>query len=1092
MPAPTTTDDYLELVRKSNLVDAEKLEEYFQENPPASLPQQPTLCAGRLVRDGLLTNFQAKQLRLGKYRGFTIGKYKLLERLGAGGSGTVYLCEHLVMRRRVAIKVLPGIKAENSATLARFHREARAVAALDHPNIVHAYDIDHVKNVHFLVMEYVDGCSLQELIENRGPLDINRAAHYIQQAALGLQHLHESGLVHRDIKPGNLLLDRQGTVKILDLGLARFFHDEQDNLTKEHSQANILGTADYLSPEQAMNSHDVDIRTDIYSLGATLYFLLTGRRPFEGKDLPQKLLMRHMVDPPLIRAFRPAVPTELEAVAFKMMARDPVQRYPDPHAVVEALAPWTQTPVPPPTDEEMPRLCLAARSSASPSSSSSHPRAAPKPAAAAVTNASEAAANGSASASQPNADESLSDSNWPLVLETLENLPGEEEQASLQDVGGDTAKVISTTREIENRAAARSSPSGPDARFAPVHAVVKKYKWQLAVAAAAMLLALLGGIALQRWLSPADPSPGRDKTFAAAPEAPAVPEKQSGENTQKPTEKDRPPAEDKNKPAALPEPKEKTKPHLLAIDPPRQPARLLVTDTGKLNTYRTVREALRHAKSGDLIVVQKDSHEEHLTLDETTPQNITIEGRSPSGKPVQWLPVPKTGPAIPLMKVSNGAGICLRRFVLDGQKQVRNLVVLTGNCPGVTVEEIEFQNFLFSAIRFIDCVGTEKQPVTLTRLRAVGGEKCDVALHFETRGGGGSEYCQVRDCRFEGPYKAMVRLVSPLKETQFERNRFFQADSGVWYRRTMSPHPVRLSLVSNTFSDLKQGLRFETVPPLPESSLVVNNNLFANTSRLCTIDGFKHRPDKLTANWIWFDQENPVKSTAAINCGFRRTFEVPQGTLASGMLNIVCDHQFQVWLNGALVGEGEFTLLTRRVYAFPLGQHVRPGKNVLAVHGKNRLRANGRFGAAGLLVQLVYQVEGGAPVLIESDSRWKSSKEPPAGWQQPAFDDSAWPAARVLEVTREQGPGAWKNLVWDSLVQERLGERMPPLIPAPKGNIRGRGCIENYPLLEARTKEFTLPNDPTSDDAKFLRYPKASELFKSGSNGSPVGVPPLN
>src|SRR5262249_5685100 len=153
--------------------------------------------------------------------------------------------------------------AKDPAALNRFLREARAVAALDHPNIVHAYDIDQDNDLHFLVMEYVDGSNLQDLVKKVGPLEVTRACHYIRQAALALQHAHEKGLVHRDVKPGNILVDRAGTVKILDMGLARFFHDEDDNLTRKYNE-DVLGTADYLSPEQALDSHDVDIRADIY------------------------------------------------------------------------------------------------------------------------------------------------------------------------------------------------------------------------------------------------------------------------------------------------------------------------------------------------------------------------------------------------------------------------------------------------------------------------------------------------------------------------------------------------------------------------------------------------------------------------------------------------------------------------------------------------------------------------------------------------------------------------------------------------------------------------------------------------------------
>src|SRR5262249_37705939 len=166
----------------------------------------------------------------------------------------------------------------------------------------------------FLVMEYVEGVSLHELVARHGPLDFRRAAHYIRQAALGLQHAHESaGIVHRDIKPGNILVDRNGIVKVLDMGLARFLHDEEDIPTKKYDE-NVLGPADYLAPEQALDSHTVDIRADIYSLGATLYFVLTGSPPFAEGSAAQKILWHQLRTPRPVRALRPEVPEELADV----------------------------------------------------------------------------------------------------------------------------------------------------------------------------------------------------------------------------------------------------------------------------------------------------------------------------------------------------------------------------------------------------------------------------------------------------------------------------------------------------------------------------------------------------------------------------------------------------------------------------------------------------------------------------------------------------------------------------------------------------------------------------------------------------------
>src|SRR5271165_5925209 len=186
---PVNVQEFLDLVRKSGVVDEKRLDAHIHKlNDAGLLPPEPAKAAGVLIRDGFLTHFQADNLLQGKWRRFTIGKYKVLERIGSGGMGSVYLCEHKFMRRRVAVKVLPTAKAQDPASLERFYREARAVAALDHDNIVHAYDIDQDENLHFLVMEYVDGANLQEIVKRSGPLSVLRACHYIQQSAIGLDH----------------------------------------------------------------------------------------------------------------------------------------------------------------------------------------------------------------------------------------------------------------------------------------------------------------------------------------------------------------------------------------------------------------------------------------------------------------------------------------------------------------------------------------------------------------------------------------------------------------------------------------------------------------------------------------------------------------------------------------------------------------------------------------------------------------------------------------------------------------------------------------------------------------------------------------
>jgi serine/threonine protein kinase len=358
MPAPVTRDEFLDLVRRSGVLEAERLDTFLRAAGMAGATlEQPQALAARMVRDGLLTKFQASQLLMGKWRRFLISdKYKLLELLGAGGMGAVYLCEHIFMRRLVALKVLPIDKIDDQSAIERFYREARAAGALDHPNIVRAYDIDKDDKIYFLVMEYVDGANLQDVVARSGPMDPTQAAHYVRQAALGLQHAHEAGLVHRDIKPGNLLLERSGTIKILDLGLARFFNaPHKDNVTEKYDEKSVvLGTADYLAPEQAIGSA-VDIRADIYSLGGTFYYLLSGKAPFENGTITQKLLWHQTRQPESLRAVRPEAPEALAALIERMMAKIPDERFQTPQEVADALATWTEGPIPPPSAEQMPQ-----------------------------------------------------------------------------------------------------------------------------------------------------------------------------------------------------------------------------------------------------------------------------------------------------------------------------------------------------------------------------------------------------------------------------------------------------------------------------------------------------------------------------------------------------------------------------------------------------------------------------------------------------------------------------------------------------------------------------------------------------------------
>jgi tRNA A-37 threonylcarbamoyl transferase component Bud32 len=267
-------------------------------------------------------------------------RYRVVGLLGQGGMGAVYKAEHLVMDRPVALKVIRPSLLSDTAAFARFRQEVKAAGKLAHPNIVTAHDADQAGDLHFLVMEYVEGQNLADYLRKKGQLPVVEACNYARQAAQGLQHAHERGMIHRDIKPQNLMRTPQGRIKILDFGLARFARNPDESTGPLTAQGVVMGTADYIAPEQTRDARRADIRSDIYSLGCTLYYLLSGRVPFPTGGTVEKMV-QHAVDPPTpLAELRPELPARLVRVVEKMMAKDPARRYQTPIDVDEALAPF--------------------------------------------------------------------------------------------------------------------------------------------------------------------------------------------------------------------------------------------------------------------------------------------------------------------------------------------------------------------------------------------------------------------------------------------------------------------------------------------------------------------------------------------------------------------------------------------------------------------------------------------------------------------------------------------------------------------------------------------------------------------------------
>ncbi len=295
-----------------------------------------------LVDSELITAYQVDQLRAGRTK-LNLGPYIVTDFIGQGGMGQVFKAEHKVMGRECAVKVLPFHRSTPEA-IATFIHEIRTQAKLDHPNLVHAYDAGHDGNVHYLVTEFVPGTDLRRLVRSEGPLTVQQAASIVMQAALALEYAHERGLIHRDMKPGNILVTPEGVAKVSDLGLANFMNEDDDPRAGK-----IVGTADYLAPEQIRNPHDVNKASDVYSLGCTMYYAVTGKVPFPG-GTPGSKAKRHLEETPWHpRRFNPEVSEEFVEVIADMMEKDPAAGRLTAGEVVGRLESWASDAGPIPT-----------------------------------------------------------------------------------------------------------------------------------------------------------------------------------------------------------------------------------------------------------------------------------------------------------------------------------------------------------------------------------------------------------------------------------------------------------------------------------------------------------------------------------------------------------------------------------------------------------------------------------------------------------------------------------------------------------------------------------------------------------------------
>ncbi|HEY7315595.1 MAG TPA: serine/threonine-protein kinase [Gemmataceae bacterium] len=380
-PPHVNRKTFLNRLRRSKLLTEARLARVLRKLPATN---RGRVLARILVEKELLTRFQAEQLLAGRTAGFQLGQYRILDQLGRGGMGRVFKAEHRTLKRLVALKVLAPNLLQSERARELFLREVRAAAQLVHPNVVTAFDANEEAGRYYLALEYIDGPNLDQLVRKQGPLPVGLACDCIKQAANGLQAAHLRGMVHRDIKPANILVQRHGQqehspglVKISDFGLARLHAPEMPPNAPNHAgtiltrQDTVMGTPDFLSPEQARDMHRADIRSDLYSLGCTFYYLLTGRVVFPGGTALEKLIRHGAETPTPLAELRPDVPAAVVEIVQRLLAKRPKDRYQTPAELAAALepfavsgpTPWAPPPSSPYLDAAVTPVSAPSRSS---------------------------------------------------------------------------------------------------------------------------------------------------------------------------------------------------------------------------------------------------------------------------------------------------------------------------------------------------------------------------------------------------------------------------------------------------------------------------------------------------------------------------------------------------------------------------------------------------------------------------------------------------------------------------------------------------------------------------------------------------------
>jgi serine/threonine protein kinase len=1021
MAAPTTSRDLLDLIRRSGLVEEKILRGFLSTEEGLD---NAKAVIRRLLDRGLITRFQAEQLSVGRWKGFIVGSYRLLDKLGKGGMGQVYLAEHTLLQKKVALKVLSSELSSDKKILARFAREARAAAAVSHPNIVHMIDIDIDHNPPFLVMEYINGITFQAAVAKTGTFTAGFVASCGVQTAMALHAAYEAGMVHRDIKPANLLLESSGNVKLLDLGIVRMDADDEGGLTATGGEQVVLGTADYVAPEQAIDSHRVDIRADIYGLGGSLYFLLAGHSPFPNGSTNAKLTRKQFEDPFSIIKIRPDIPSELARIIHLLMARNRDARPATPWEVATLLQPFAKI------DEDYLGRAFGRTRTAeetngiSKSKTPYPPRMSPLYLTGEPTDQ-KTIINGAGTGEQATIRVDIPRELEPglydpqrLVSDSFatdpEPIPDPAEGESTQ------VRVFSEMVKTEKSPVPDASPPEPKRKLS---------KLILALGLGLLGLFMVGIAAGIGWYFL------RKSTVSPETVPSAVP---------------------------ITRISAKATPFVIPASPIVSRGKLTYQVSKNLpNCYRSVTDVLKIARDGSRIEIRDNAWEETITLsaEQLVGRDIELTGTDPNKKLI-WRGHPSLAEA-PIIRLIQLRGFKISNIAFEGQKKFGTALMLSGS--GIELVSCLFTDFTgitayFHSVHQDYAVNKIEKClfVCSDTLRSIGIGLLTVPRSQNT------EVLKIVSNRFEGPHSMAIQIQSTGCLGTIERNRI--ANLGIGIDLTAAAQGSQFAFNNNTFANVDTAIRLPVVQGHLAPNLQANGNLFANVNRVVEITGLQTKKLPPAAPMIWDTPYDLAKGGPTETRFFRTTFDVPH-VVAEKTYNLELTRlcKFKLWVNGKPVAENAEP--AQYLDAFDISKFVHHGKNVIALEVTSLDYLKPRFAGFSAYVSRGADL---SPLLMTGET-WKAASTVPANWVAPKFDDSMWKPAAILREA--DGKIHYRDL--DSIAQaQRDWPGVHHLFLASKQNLITSPQTLNCGRLPAIYFPLALSLDPAVDNT-FLRTPNS-------------------